>query len=209
MTETQTVFVVDDDPAVRDSIAVMLEQAGFRVLAFASPRAFLDVYSPRDAGCLVLDLRMPEMTGLELQRALQRFGPGLPVIFLSGYGDVPTTVRAIKGGAIDFLEKPVAPNTLVDRVRHALEEDDLQRANRAEQRLVLERYARLSPRERQVMRLAAQGLGNKEIARELGISHRTVENHRARVMEKMQAQNLADLCRMAGVCLVPGGDPAA
>jgi two-component system, LuxR family, response regulator FixJ len=209
MTETQTVFVVDDDPAVSDSIAVMLKQAGFRVLAFASPRTFLDVYSPRDAGCLILDLRMPEMTGLELQEAHQRLGPGLPVIFLSGYGDVPATVRAIKGGAIDFLEKPVTPDTLVERVRHALEEDNLQRADQAEQRLVRERYARLSPRERQVMRLATQGLGNKEIARVLGISHRTVENHRAQVVEKMQAQNLPDLCRMAGVCLDPGGDPAA
>lgn len=207
MTEGQTVFVVDDDPAVRDSIAVMLDQAGFRVCPFASPREFLDVYSPRDAGCLILDLRMPEMSGLEVQQALQRLGPSLPVIFLTGYGDVPTTVRAIKGGAIDFLEKPVTPDTLVDRVRHALAEDDRQRSAQAEQRRVLQRYARLSPRERQVMDLVTQGLGSKEIARELGISHRTVENHRARVLEKMQAQNVADLCRMAGVCLVQDGDP--
>jgi two-component system, LuxR family, sensor kinase FixL len=209
VTETQTVFVVDDDPAVRDSIAVMLDQAGFRVLAFASPRDL-----PRrlfSARCGLPDSRSSD-AGNDRPRAprgAQRLGPGLPVIFLSGYGDVPATVRAIKGGAIDFLEKPVTPDTLVDRVRHALEEDNLQRAAQAEQRLVLERYARLSPRERQVMRLATQGLGNKEIARELGISHRTVENHRARVLEKMQAQNVADLCRMAGVCLVPDGDPVA
>jgi FixJ family two-component response regulator len=208
VSESQTVFLVDDDSAMRESMTSMFEQAGFRIRSFPSAQAFLNAYSPSDHGCLVLDLRMPGMTGLELQEALLKRGANLPVVFLSGYGDIPTTVRAIKRGAIDFLEKPVAMDILIGRVRQALGQDRKQRAARAWERLVRHSYANLSARERQVMALVTQGLANKEIARHLGISPRTVENHRARVMEKMQADSIADLCRMAALCLASDQTPA-
>jgi RNA polymerase sigma factor (sigma-70 family) len=201
VTEAQTVFLVDDDGPMRESMALLLQQAGLRVRSFPSAHDFLNAYAATEPGCLVLDLRMPGMTGLELQETLQGMGARLPIIFLSGFGDIPTTVRAIKGGAVDFLEKPVAAEALVARVRHALAEERRQRALRAEEQTIRQTYACLSPREREVMALATRGLANKEIARLLEISPRTVENHRARVMEKMQAENIADLCRMAAVCL--------
>lgn len=201
MSDAQTVFLVDDDDALRESLAMLLAQVGLRVRAFHSARAFLDAFTAGDSGCLVLDLRMPDMTGLELQAELLQKGSDLPVIFLSGYADVPATVRAIKGGALDFLEKTVARETLIGRVRQALEEDRRQRAERVEERMSRADYDQLSPREREVMRLATKGLTNKEIARQLGISSRTVENHRAHVMEKMRARNIAELCRMAALCL--------
>jgi two-component system response regulator FixJ len=201
MTEMQqTVFLVDDDEAMRESMALMLDLAGFRIRTFGSAREFLDAYSASYPGCLVVDLRMPGMTGLELQTALTQQGFTLPTIFLSAYGDVPTTVRAIKGGAVDFLEKPVSYETLVRRIRDALAEDLRQRNTANEEVQIRARYVDLTPREREVMLLVIRGLANKEIARELGISPRTVENHRARVMEKMQANNVAELCRMAAVC---------
>lgn len=201
MTEIQTVNIVDDDAAMRESMAQLLQEAGLRVRAFASAKAFLDAYAANEPGCLVLDLRMPGMTGLELQETLSGMGALLPIIFLSGFGDIPTTVQAIKGGAVDFLEKPVTAEALIGRVRHALAEERRQRALRAEEQLIRQRYATLSPREREVMALATKGLANKEIARYLEISPRTVENHRARLMEKIHAENIADLCRMAAICL--------
>jgi RNA polymerase sigma factor (sigma-70 family) len=201
VSDAQTVFLVDDDDALRESLAMLLAQVGLRVRAFHSARAFLDAFTAGDSGCLVLDLRMPDMTGLELQAELLHKGADLPVIFLSGYADVPATVRAIKGGALDFLEKTVARETLIARVRQALEEDRRQRAERVEERMSRADYDQLSPREREVMLLATKGLTNKEIARQLGISSRTVENHRAHVMEKMRARNIAELCRMAALCL--------
>lgn len=205
MSDAQTVFLVDDDDALRESLAMLLAQVGLRVRAFHSARAFLDAFTAGDSGCLVLDLRMPDMTGLELQAELLQKGSDLPVIFLSGYADVPATVRAIKGGALDFLEKTVARETLIGRVRQALEEDRRQRAERVEERMSRADYDQLSPREREVMRLATKGLTNKEIARQLGISSRTVENHRAHLMEKMRARNIAELCRMAALCLPADG----
>jgi RNA polymerase sigma factor (sigma-70 family) len=201
VTAAQTVYLVDDDAAMRESMALMLQQAGLRVRTFVSARDFLDAYAATEPGCLVLDLRMPGMTGLELQEALRGMAATLPILFLSGYGDIPSTVRAIKGGAVDFLEKPVAAETLIARVRHALAEERRQRALRAEEQMIRHSYASLSPREREVMVLATKGLPNKEIARHLEISPRTVENHRARIMGKMQAENIAELCRMAAVCL--------
>ncbi len=205
MSDAQTVFLVDDDDALRESLAMLLAQVGLRVRAFHSARAFLDAFTAGDSGCLVLDLRMPDMTGLELQAELLQKGSDLPVIFLSGYADVPATVRAIKGGALDFLEKTVARETLIGRVRQALEEDRRQRAERVEERMSRADYDQLSPREREVMLLATKGLTNKEIARQLGISSRTVENHRAHLMEKMRARNIAELCRMAALCLPADG----
>lgn len=201
MSDAQTVFLVDDDDALRESLSMLLAQVGLRVRAFHSARAFLDAFTAGDSGCLVLDLRMPDMTGLELQAELLQKGSDLPVIFLSGYADVPATVRAIKGGALDFLEKTVARETLIGRVRQALEDDRRQRTERVEERMSRADYDQLSPREREVMLLATKGLTNKEIARQLGISSRTVENHRAHLMEKMRARNIAELCRMAALCL--------
>lgn len=206
MNDDQTVFLVDDDEALRESLGLLLAQAGLRVRAFNSARAFLEAFAAEDSGCLVLDLRMPEMTGLDLQTALLQKGSSLPVIFLSGYGDVPTTVRAIKGGAIDFLEKPVANEILIAHVRNALLEDRRRRAEQAEARMVHASFDQLSPREREILVLATKGLTSK-IARYLGISFRTVENHRAHVIEKMQAKNIAELCRMAAVCLATDQHP--
>ncbi len=204
MSQAQTVFLVDDDAGLRESMALMLEQAGFRVRAFDSARAFLDGYTAQDPGCLVLDLRMPNMGGLELQEALLRKCLAPPIIFLSAYANVPATVRAIKGGAVDFLEKPVAIDVLISCVRQSLEADRRQRAAASDQQLIRSLFADLSRREREVMVLATQGLSNKEIAQQLGISPRTVENHRAHVMQKMQAGNIAELCHVAAVCLSPG-----
>jgi two-component system, LuxR family, response regulator FixJ len=209
VSDEQTVFLVDDDDALRESMSMLLAQVGLRVRAFHSARAFLDAVTAGDSGCLVLDLRMPDMTGLELQAALLEKGSNLPVIFLSGYADVPTTVRAIKGGALDFLEKPVERDTLIARVRQALEEDRRQCAEQAEEHMIRADCERLSPREREVMLFATKGLTNKEIARQLGISSRTVENHRAHVMEKMRARNIAELCRMAAFCLPSDEQPMA
>jgi len=200
---TQIVHIVDDDTAMRESMALMLELAGFQVLSFAGARDFLASFTPEHCGCLVLDHRMPEMTGLELQRELLTRNISLPIIFLSGYGDIPTTVRAVKSGAVDFLEKPVSKEILIERIQQAFAADRRQRALAAEEQSVRDRYAGLTPREREVFQLATRGLANKEIARELDISPRTVENHRARVMEKMQAENIAALCNMARMCRPP------
>jgi RNA polymerase sigma factor (sigma-70 family) len=194
---------------MRESLALLLQEAGLRVRTFSSAPELLEAYEVTEPGCLVLDLRMPGMTGLELQEALLEMGSALPIIFLSGFGDIPTTVRAIKGGAVDFLEKPVTAEALVARVRHTLAEERRHRGRRAEEQMIRRSYASLSPREREVMVLATKGLANKEIARHLEISPRTVENHRARVMEKMQAENLAELCRMAAVCLAAEERPNA
>ncbi|MFD2110894.1 response regulator transcription factor [Thiorhodococcus fuscus] len=202
MTDVQTVFIVDDDQGMRDSLTLILDLAGYRTRSFASAAAFLDAFSPQDQGCLLLDQRMPEMTGLDLQGALVERGSLLPIIFLSAFGDVPTTVRAIQGGAIDFLEKPASTDILLKRVEAAFAENRKRRETAASEEGILERFRQLTPREHEVLLLTTQGMTNKDIARHLGISPRTVENHRARMMEKMQASNLAELCRMAAVCPV-------
>ncbi|NEX21140.1 response regulator transcription factor [Thiorhodococcus mannitoliphagus] len=200
MADVQTVFLVDDDQGMRDSLTLILELAGYRVKSFASPMEFLEVLSPQERGCLLLDQRMPEMSGLDLQGVLLERGCLLPIIFLSAFGDVPTTVRAMQGGAIDFLEKPATTEVLLQRIQTALAEDQRRREESATEQSILERFRQLTPREHEVLTLTTQGLTNKDIARELGISPRTVENHRARMMEKMGAANLAELCRMATVC---------
>ncbi|NEV60756.1 response regulator transcription factor [Thiorhodococcus minor] len=204
MAEVQTVFLVDDDQGMRDSLTLILELAGYRVRSYASPMEFLDDYSSADRGCLLLDQRMPEMSGLDLQGVLLERGCLLPIIFLSAFGDVPTTVRAIQGGAIDFLEKPATTEVLLQRIQTALAEDQRRREEAATEQSILERFRQLTPREHEVLTLTTQGLTNKDIARELGISPRTVENHRARMMEKMGASNLAELCRMSTVCQANG-----
>ena len=201
MTE-QTIFLVDDDPGMRDSLTLILELAGYRVRSFAAPAAFLAVFSAAERGCLVLDLRLPDMTGLELQRELLERGALLPIIFLSAFGDVPTTVRAIQNGALDFLEKPASTEHLLQRIAAALLEDQRRRTEAATEHAIRERFRQLTPREHEVLTLTTGGLTNKDIARQLGISPRTVENHRARMMEKMGAANLAELCRMAAVCQI-------
>ena len=210
MRQEQTVFLVDDDAGMRESMALLLEQEGFRVRAFDSAQAFLAANCAQEPGCLVLDLRMPGMSGIELQEAMLCQGLAPPIIFLSAYGSVPTTVRAIKAGAVDFLEKPVARGTLVGRIRRALENDRQQRAAASDHQRVRRLFATLTPREREVMVLATQGLTNKEIGRRLGISPRTVESHRARLMEKLGAGSIAELCQVAAVCLASSdqGAPA-
>ncbi|TCT19535.1 response regulator transcription factor [Thiobaca trueperi] len=200
MTDRQSVFLVDDDQGMRDSLTLILELAGYRVRSFASASDFLDALAPEEQGCLLLDQHMPEMSGLDLQSLLLERGCLLPIIFLSAFGDVPTTVRAIQGGAIDFLEKPASTEVLLQRVAAALEENDRRCAEAASANEILDRFRQLTPREHAVLKLTTQGLTNKDVARELGISPRTVENHRARMMEKMGAANLAELCRLAAVC---------
>ncbi|MTW21864.1 response regulator transcription factor [Allochromatium palmeri] len=200
MTDVQTVFLVDDDQGMRDSLTLILELAGYPVLSFPSPAAFLAAFSPGARGCLVLDQRMPDMTGLDLQRELLERGARLPIIFLSAFGDIPTTVHAIQNGAIDFLEKPASTEQLLQRIEDAFAEDRRRREEAATEHDILERFRQLTPREHEVLTLTTCGLTNKDIARQLGISPRTVENHRARMMEKMGAGNLAELCRMSAVC---------
>ena len=200
MSRAATVFVVDDDDALRESLVLMLESRGFQVQAFASGQAFLQGTTADAAGCLVLDMRMPEMSGLELQEAMLRHGYQLPILFLSAFADIPSTVHAIKGGAVDFLEKPVEMDVLIQHIRQALAADRQRRRQRRAEQQIRSRYEQLTPRQRDVMGLATKGLSNKEIAEALGISSRTVENHRALLMERMEADNLAVLCQMAALC---------
>jgi RNA polymerase sigma factor (sigma-70 family) len=207
VSEEATVFIVDDDDAVRESLALTLKLAGYRVRPFASARDMLAAYRPDQAGCLLLDQRMPGMSGLELQKALAERGSTLPVIFLSAYGDVPTTVLAVKRGAVDFLEKPVTKERLLGRIEEALAQDRRQREEAAAQRDLRDHLDRLTAREREVMLLATKGLANKEIARQLDISPRTVENHRARLMHKVRAESIAELCRIAAAGW-SNGDPS-
>lgn len=193
-----TVYVVDDDYDVRESLSMLLRSMGLRAAAFASAGEFLGAAGADPEGCLVADVRMPGMSGLELQEELARRGVLLPVIVITGHADVPMAVTAMKGGAVDFLEKPFSDQTLLDRVHGALRLDAERRTRRATAGDLGARLARLTPRERQVLERVVAGKPNKVIARELGLSTRTVEIHRARVMEKMQARSLADLVRLAG-----------
>lgn len=199
MGEFLTIYIVDDDDTLRESLAALLARRGYRVRDFPGAQAFLDATTAEAVGCLVLDLRMPDMNGLDLQDALVQRGYRLPILFLSACGDIPSTVHAVKGGALDFLEKPVAFGTLIERIQQAIAEDRRHSEQRAEGEQIRHRYAQLTRREREIMHLVIAGLTNKEMASEIGISQRTVENHRARTMEKMQAENVASLCRMANL----------
>lgn len=194
--EEPRVFVVDDDPAMRDSLTLLLESSGYQAPAYDSAVAFLASGATAEHGCVVADVRMPEMDGLELQQKLKEQGSALPVILMTGHADVPLAVRAMKEGAIDFLEKPFEEAALVDCVKRALEQAQRAGQNDASIKVVRERLAQLTERERQVLDLLVAGRPNKIIAYELSISPRTVEIHRARVMDKMAVRSLAELVRM-------------
>lgn len=197
MKPSQTVFVVDDEPAVRDALNALLGTYGFTVETFASAQEFLARSKPGLAGCVVADVRMPGMSGLELQRELSRRGVDLPVVIITGHGDVPMAVAALKAGAADFIEKPVNDEELAKSIRSALDRNRALRERGEEAGRAAERIATLTQRESQVMDLIVQGFSNNAIAGKLGISARTVEHYRANIMQKMQAHSLAHLVRMA------------
>jgi two-component system response regulator FixJ len=200
MTPQPTVFLVDDDPAVRDSLSFTLARAELRVESYPSAQAFLEAYTPDQPGCLVLDVSLPGMSGLELQQALSARQIHLPIIFITGYGDIPMSVQAMKAGAIDFLPKPFRKELLLERVLEALAEDARSRQDDADKAAFRTRFASLTRREQEIMALVVSGKSNKEIARLLSISHRTVETHRARIMEKMAAKSFSELIAMATAC---------
>ena len=191
-----TIFVVDDDAAVRDALKLLLRSVGHAVETFGSAQEFLDAYGEDRAGCLVLDIRMPGMSGLELQQKLNEKHSILPIIFITGHGDVPMAVEAMQAGAVDFIQKPFRDQDLIDRINQALEKDSSNRAALGERNDIRRRLGTLTPREREVLDLVVHGKANKVIAGDLKLSQRTVEIHRARVMEKMQASSLAHLVRM-------------
>jgi FixJ family two-component response regulator len=204
MNRTAAVIVVDDDDAVRNSLRLLLKSVGLPTLTHASAQEYLDAWDPAQPGCLVLDVRMPGMSGLELQEELNRRGAIVPVIFISGHGDIPMAVDAIQHGAFDFLQKPFRDQDLIDRVQRALAVDHANRETLAQRDTVRHRYESLTPREQEVIALVTQGKANKVMAGDLGVSQRTVEIHRARVMEKMGAQSLAHLVRMVIDLGLPG-----
>ncbi len=197
MSADRIVFVVDDDDAVRDSLCALLESDGFKTEGFATGQAFLDTYSPDDSGCLIVDVQMPGMSGLELQARLAAQQIDVPIIVITGHGDVPIAVQALKAGALDFFEKPFTDDTILDSVRRALEHSEQLQKEKSLAADAAARIARLTAREHDVLEQLVTGRPNKVIAYELGISPRTVEIHRARVMEKMQARSLSHLVRMA------------
>jgi len=199
MTETRgTVFIVDDDAAVRESTTLFMKSAGLVSRSFSSASAFLDAYDPAATGCLVLDVRMPGMTGIELQQRLEAMGASIPIIFLTAFADVPTAVGALKAGAVDFLQKPLCPDELLVRVKDAMEKDATARARRADVVDARHRLDLLTRRETQILHLVVTGMTNKAIAGELGLSRRTVETHRANIMRKTGAHSLPDPVRVAG-----------
>jgi FixJ family two-component response regulator len=191
-----TVFVIDDDPAIRDSLSLLIEQENIAVEVFESAEAFLDVYQPERRGCAIIDIRMDGMSGMELHDVLLKRNVLLPVIFLTGHGDIPMSVQAMKGGAVDFLTKPVTREKLMISVRAAIQKSEMVLSENANHQAARSHLANLTDRERDVMLLAVQGLPNKHIARQLGISHRTVEIHKSKIMQKTGAVNLLDLARI-------------
>src|ERR1700761_4911500 len=191
-----TVYVVDDDDGMRRALSLLLNTMGYKTAAFATPAEFLEKFKSDSAGCLLLDIRMPGMSGLELQQHLNRMGSMLPVIFITGHGDVPMAVQAMKEGAFEFVQKPFRDQDLLDRINHALKQDQENRNSLALRADVAQRLASLTPRERQVMELVVDGAANKVIAIDLALSERTVEIHRAKVMEKMGARSVAHLVKL-------------
>jgi FixJ family two-component response regulator len=206
--EAGTVFVVDDDDGVRSSLGILLESAGYHPATFGSAAEFLEQHDPARPGCLLLDMRMPGMNGMELLQTLSERGAFLPVIFITGHGDVPMAVEAMKNGAFDFLQKPFGQHDLLERVGRALKADEEARAALLLTEELRRRHDTLTPREKEVMGLVVAGNANKVIAMDLGLSERTVEIHRARVMEKMATRSVAHLVRMAVELEAPGHPPA-
>ena len=190
------VMVVDDDAGVRNAMRALLKSVGLNSALFGSAQDFLAAYEPSQLGCLVLDIRMPGMSGMELQQQLNMRGAVVPVIFMTGHGDIPMAVEAMQHGAFDFLQKPFRDQELLDRVQRALVRDAENRVRLRHTDRIRERLATLSPREREVLDLVTQGKANKMVAGDLGVSQRTVEIHRAHVMQKMEAGSLAELVRM-------------
>ena len=198
MTKTRpaTVMVVDDDTGVRNAMRLLLKSVGLESALYPSAQEFLAAYQPAQPGCLVLDIRMPGMSGLELQEQLNLRGAVIPVIFMTGHGDIPMAVEAMQHGAFDFLQKPFRDQDLLDRIQRAIAKDGELRKSLGEHERIRTHLESLTPREREVLDLMTKGKQNKAIAQDLGVSPRTIEIHRARVMEKMGAQSVAELVHM-------------
>ena len=196
MSNKTSVFIVDDDQEVRDALHLLMESVGLAVETFASAGEFLEQFDPGMAGCILLDVRMPGMSGLDLQARLAAEQLHPPIIIITGHGDVPMAVRAVQAGALDFIEKPFNDQALLDSVHRAMEQDARQRGEASRLADIRARYDRLTPREKEVLELVVAGKRNKVIAADLSVSQSTVEAHRAKVMEKMEADTLSDLMRM-------------
>jgi FixJ family two-component response regulator len=191
-----TIFVIDDEPTVRASIGRLLRSAGLDAQMFSSAQEFLRANRPDVPSCLVLDVRLPDVSGLDLQRELAKANVDLPIIFVTGYGDVPMSVRAMKAGAIEFLTKPYRDQDLLEAVQHAVERHRILRQQHIEGAILKQRYRSLTPREREVFPLVTVGMLNKQIAAQLGTTEKTIKTHRGQVMRKMHATSVADLIRM-------------
>ena len=203
-----TVFIVDDDPSVRRGLVTLINSVGMNASAFASAQEFLEYRRPSAPACLVLDVRLPGLSGLDLQRLLGHSDQAIPIIFITGYGDIPMSVRAIKEGAVEFLTKPFRDHDLLNAIQQALDADRAAREQRAKAAELRHRYDSLTPREREVMHFVVAGRLNKQIAGELGTSEVTVKMHRGQVMHKMKAESVVELLRMAETIAIIGPGPS-
>lgn len=199
----ETVFVLDDDVSVRESLELLIKAGGWRAETYARADAFLARPAIDDAACLILDVELPDLNGLDVQTRVAAIQETMPVIFVTGHGDIPMSVRAMKAGAVEFLTKPFSDETLLGAIRDAIARSRAARGRETELRGLRERFASLTPREREVMTLVVSGLLNKQIANELGTSEVTIKVHRGQVMRKMRADSIADLVRMAGSLEIP------